>query len=94
MYPITGKERKTAWGQHLSQGVNHRMGHVLGAGTQLQDGKHLGARIDDQPQPENLCGAAQPDSQFVQLQMRHMQVAEAALVQGLRLFASTCQKGC
>jgi hypothetical protein len=26
--------------------------------------------------------------------MRHMQVAEAALVQGLRLFASTCQKGC
>src|SRR5438874_6899027 len=52
--PITGEKRKTAWGQHLSQRVNHRMGHVLGAGTQLEDGQNLGARVDRHPQPEHV----------------------------------------
>jgi hypothetical protein len=63
--PITGKERKTAWGQHLSQGVNHRVGHVLGAGTQLEDGQQLGAQIDDQPEPLHLTMAAQSGSEFI-----------------------------
>ena len=60
--PVTGEEREAAWGQHLSQGVNHRMGHVLGTGTQLEDGQKLGARIDDQPKPLHLRMAAQPAS--------------------------------
>ena len=63
--PITGKERKTTWGQHLSQGMNHRMGHVLGAGTQLEDGQKLGAGIDDQPKPLHLRMATQPGSEFI-----------------------------
>jgi len=32
--------------QELSQRVDELMGHVLGAGTQLEHGKQLGARIN------------------------------------------------
>jgi hypothetical protein len=64
---------------------------VLRAGAQMEDGKKLGARVDDQP--EHLFGAAQPGSQFIQLQVRELEMAEAALVQGWRVRARTGQKG-
>jgi len=41
----------------------------------------------------HLGGAAQPGSQFIQLQMREVQMEEEALVQGVRVFASTGQPG-
>jgi hypothetical protein len=69
------------------------MRHVLRAGTQLEDGKNLGAGIDGQPEPEHLFGAAEPGAQFVQLQVREVQIAEEALVQGVRVLASTGQPG-
>jgi len=69
------------------------MGHVLCTRTQLEDGKNLGAGINSQPQPQDLCGAAQPGSQFVQLQVREVQVAEAALVQGVCMPACTSEPG-
>jgi hypothetical protein len=69
------------------------MGHVLGAGTQLEDGQKLGAGIDDQPQPLHLPLAAQPRSQFVQLEVREPQMAEEALVQGLCVLARTSEPG-
>ncbi len=59
------------------------MSHVLGAVTQLQHGKNLRARINGQPQPLHLCRAAQPGSQFIQLQMREVEMAEETLAQGL-----------
>ena len=49
--------------------------------------------IDGQPEPEHLCGAAQPGAQFVQLQVREVEMAEEALVQGLCMLASTGQPG-
>ncbi len=73
---ITGEERQTARGQDLSQGVDECMRHVLRAGTQMEDGKKLRARVDSQPQPEHLCGAAQPCSQFVQLEVWELEMAE------------------
>ena len=69
------------------------MCHVLGAGTQMEHGKNLRAGIDGQPEPEHLCGAAQPGSQFVQLEVRELEMAEGALVQGLCVLASTGQPG-
>ena len=69
------------------------MCHVLRARTELEDGKKLGARVDGQPQPEHLCGAAEPRAQFVQLQMREVEMAEGALVQGLCVLASSGQPG-
>jgi hypothetical protein len=59
------------------------MGHVLCARTELKHRKKLGARIDGQPQPEHLCGAAQPRAEFVQLEVRDLQVAEATLMEVL-----------
>jgi hypothetical protein len=61
--PVTGKERETARGQALSERVDEQMRHMLCAGTELKHRKNFRAGIDDQPQPEDLFGAAQPGSQ-------------------------------
>jgi hypothetical protein len=45
----------------------------------MQHGHNLGLRIDGQPQPEHLSGAAQLGSNFVQLQVREVKVAEEEL---------------
>ncbi len=60
------------------------MRHVLGAGAELKHRKNLGAGIDGQPEPEDLFGAAEPGAEFVQLQVREVEMAEEALVQGVR----------
>ena len=69
------------------------MRHMLCAGTELKHRKNFRARIDDQPQPEDLFGAAQPGSQFVQLQVRELEVAEIVLVQCLSVLASAREPG-
>src|SRR5215470_11534147 len=56
--PVTGKERQAARGQALSESVDEDMRHVLRAGTELKHRKNLGERIDGQPEPKHLCGAA------------------------------------
>jgi hypothetical protein len=93
MQAITGEERQTAGSQHLTEGVDEQVRRMLCAGTQREYGQNLGERIDDQPQPEHLRGAAEPGSNFVQLQVRDVQVAEAALVQGLCVPTSTGKPG-
>jgi hypothetical protein len=90
---ITGEDWQAARGQAPSQGVDEQVCHVLSAGTQRKHRKKLRARIDGQPEPQHLCGAAQPGAQFVQLQVREVQMAEEALVQGVRVLASTGQPG-
>ena len=69
------------------------MGHGLGARAELKHRKNLGEGIDGQPEPEDLVGAAQPGSEFVQLEMRDVETAEAALVEGLSVFPSAGQPG-
>ncbi len=44
--PVTRKERETTRSRDLSQGMDEQMSHVLCAGTQLEHGKKLGARIN------------------------------------------------
>ncbi len=64
---------------------------VLCAGAKVQHRKNLGAGIESQPQPEHLCGAAQPRAQFVQLEVWEPEMAEGALVQSLCVLTSTSQ---
>jgi hypothetical protein len=78
-------------GQELSQGVNDRMGHVLRAGTELKHRQNLGTGIEGQPEPQHLGGAAQSGANFVQLQVRKMQVAEGVLMQELSVPACTSE---
>jgi hypothetical protein len=75
-------------GQDVSQGVDDAMRGVLRAGTQMQDGKKLCARVDDKPEPRHLFGATEPCAQFVQLEVREVEMAEEALMQGLRVLES------
>ncbi len=58
------------------------MYRILRAESKLEEGKNLREGVDGQP--EHLCGAAQSGAQFVQLEMRELQGAKRALVQGLR----------
>jgi hypothetical protein len=37
--------------------VDHPLGHVLCAGTELKHRKNLGEGINGQPEPKNLVGA-------------------------------------
>src|SRR6266852_2692351 len=69
------------------------MRHVLRAGTQMEHGNNLRAGIDCQPQPQDLFVAAQPGAQFIQLEVRELEVAEVTLVQGLSVLASAGQPG-
>ncbi len=87
--PITGEEGQAARGQAPSQGVDNRMSHVLRAGTELKHRKNLGEGINGQPQPEDLCGTAQPGSEFVQLQVRELcgEEAEVALAPASWVFS-------
>ena len=77
----------------LSQGVDEQVRSMLGPWTQMEHRNKLGTRIDGQPEPQHLFSAAQPGAQFVQLQMRDMQGAEAALVQGLCVLACAREPG-
>jgi len=67
------------------------MRHVLRAGAELKHRKNLGAGIDGQPEPEDLFGAVEPGAEFVQLQVREVEMAEEALVQGVRVPACTSE---
>ena len=76
--PITGKEWKTARDQTLSQSVDELMGHMLRTGAELKHRKNFRAGINGQP--EHLVTAAEPCSQFIQLQVRELEVAEIVLL--------------
>src|SRR5215467_12037698 len=69
---IAGEQGEAARSKALSQGVDDQVGHVLGAGTKLEHWKNLGTRIDGQPEPLPLGGAAQPGGEFVQLDVREV----------------------
>jgi hypothetical protein len=59
----------------------------------MEDGKNLGARVDDQPEPEHVLRAAKPGAQFIQLEVWEPQMTEGPLVQGLSMLTSARQKG-
>jgi hypothetical protein len=90
---ITGEDRQAARGQDLSERVDELVCHVLCAGTKLKHGKNLGAGINGQPEPQHLRMAAEPGAQFVQLQVRELEMAEGAFVQDLCMFPSASQPG-
>jgi hypothetical protein len=87
--PVTGKQWDATRRQPLLESMDEPMGHGLGAGAELKRRKNLGEGIDRQPEPENLIGAAEPGAQFIQLQVGEVEIGEEALVQGLRVLAST-----
>jgi hypothetical protein len=59
------------------------MSGVLCAGTQMEHGNKLGARVDGQPEPQHLCSSAEPRSQFVQLNGGKREMTENVLVKAL-----------
>ena len=64
------------------------MGHGMCAGAELKHRKQLGEGIDGQPEPQHLCGVAQPGAQFVQLDIPKLEMTEKVLVEALSVFPS------
>jgi hypothetical protein len=86
----TGRQKG---GQLLPQRVDEELGHVLGAGTQREDGNALAQWINGHPEPEHLCGTAQSSAELIQLDMGEHQLAERAFVQALRVRSRPHEKG-
>jgi hypothetical protein len=59
----------------------------------MEHGKKLRAGVDGEPQPQHMLRAVQPGSQFIQLEVRALEMAEEALVQDLCVLASASQPG-
>jgi hypothetical protein len=59
----------------------------------MQDGKYLRTGINGQPQPQDLFGAAQPGAQFVQLDIRKLEMTEKMLVEALSVLPCAGQPG-
>jgi hypothetical protein len=57
----------------------------------MQDRKDFRPGINDQPQPQDVSVAAQPGANFVQLQVRKVQVAKGALMEDLSVLGSACE---
>jgi hypothetical protein len=91
--PVACEKRKAARGQALPQRVDEPMGHKLCAGTQMEDRKDLRAGIDGQPEPEHVFGAAESGAQFVQLEVREVELAEKAFVQSVRVYTCASEPG-
>jgi hypothetical protein len=53
----------------------------------MEHRNNLRTGIDGQPEPKDLFGTAQPGAEFVQLEVRELQVAERVLVQRLSVQA-------
>jgi hypothetical protein len=60
--------------------VDEQVHHMLCARIHLEHGEDLGERIDSQPEPQHLLGAAEPGAQLVQLEVWELEMKEEALV--------------
>src|SRR5260370_4662233 len=69
------------------------MRRVLGERTEMKDGQDLRGGVDSPRQAQDLSVAAEPGAQFVQLEMRKLEVAEKVLVEGLSMLPSAGQPG-
>ncbi len=61
---------------------------VLRAGAEMENGKKLRGGVDGQPQPQHMCVAARPGTQFIQLEVWEPEMAEGVLVQSLSMLES------
>jgi hypothetical protein len=59
----------------------------------MEDGKNLRTWVDCQPQPQDVGVAAEPGAQFVQLEIRKLEVAEKVLMEGLSMLPSAGKPG-
>jgi hypothetical protein len=73
--------------------MDHGMGCVLRARTQMQDRKDFRTGVDGQPQPQDAAVAPQPRPQLIQLEIGKLEVTENVFVQGLSVRALASQPG-
>src|SRR6266487_4316821 len=73
--------------------MDHAVSRVLRTRTQIQDGKYLRTGIDGQPEPQDLFGATQPGTQFVQLDIRKLEMTEKMLMEAVSVLSGAGQPG-
>jgi hypothetical protein len=71
------KRGRQKGGQLISQVVDEQLGHLMRPRAQVEHRNPLGEWIDGHPEPQDLRVAAQACSQFIQLQMRDLEMARS-----------------
>ena len=70
-----------------------RMRRALRPRTDVEHRDQFGERIDRDPEPKHVRPIAQACAQFIKLEMRQLEVADPAVVQGGAVLASPRQPG-
>jgi hypothetical protein len=88
---VAGKDWQTAWSQGQCHRVQQRIGHVLGAWTQLKCWDQFGGRLKGDPHPEVVGLVAQGGEEFIQLEMAEGQVLKKVGVHFLGMLTGAGQ---
>ena len=86
---ITGTDRHTARGERERDGMDERVGEVLGAGAELAGGDELGFGIKGDPAPGIVRFVAERGVELSKLEMANLPVAKEVGVNLFGLGAST-----
>jgi hypothetical protein len=78
---IAREDRKTLRSQPRTELVDDAMRRVLCPCAEVQDRDELGERIECHPQPEHVGSVAQVGAQFVELEVREVELAEPAVME-------------
>jgi hypothetical protein len=78
--PIAGEDGKTARRQAVTEVMDDRMRRMLRPRPKVQNRDQFRQWVNGHPEPEDVGSTPKAGAQFVELEMRKMEVAEPALV--------------
>lgn len=90
---VRAKDRHTTRGESGLEFMDNRIGHVLRAWSELNDGNGFGFGITGRPYPDILLGLPDVGPQFIQLDVHEIEIGEEALVQFAALLTAAAQPG-
>jgi len=88
---VRAKDRNTARGESDLEFMDNRIGHVLGAWSELNDGNEFSFGITGRPYPDFLLSLPDIGPQFIELDVDEIKVGEEALVQFAALLTAPTQ---
>ncbi len=91
--PVAGEDRETAWSPAMTKLVDDSTRRILRAGATLQHGDEFGQRVDHDPQPEHVRALPQARAEFVEQELRELEVAQPAVVQCRTVLTGPAEPG-
>ena len=86
---IAGEDREAVGCQVLPQGMDHVMGSILSARTEVEHRDQLAERVNDDPEPQHVGAVTQPRAEFIQLEVGQVQLLQPAVMQASTMLPGT-----